>query len=446
MVPVTPNRKEIMFVERTRAVLSNRVVQICIVGIVIRMVVGIFLTLVYDTSHWIRVSANIASEFGLYGVPGYYYPPIWGYLLSSIMDVGKYVFGISTFSLNPDSMILVADDCGYMWTPTFAYLALLKGFLTLMDIVAGLLIYRIVMISTNSEKKATVGFAVWFLCPLIFVVSCVSTMFESIAVIFMLLTLLFASENRYVLAGVSFSLAVGTKVFPIYVMFVLISYVLIKNRDSLKTGLTNLSTSIVAAIVTFVMICIPQIFYGSTDNIFGGITGRLSIVDSGIFMDYSAFVILQPMVIVFAVLMGLLLYFYARSHRPDELDSCFFMVSLLTMAVVLMVPAGSPSYYVFAVPAFAYCTATRNLRYVLSLLFMSVTYVIVIFGAPLPFLYTFAVNTGMLNLNDLVELANTIYIEDTIPLKIIGTSGIWIFLLDLAYHSSLLRRRTYEKN
>lgn len=435
-----------MFVERTRSILSNRIVQICIVGIIIRVVVGIFLTLVYDTSHWIRVSANIASEFGLYGVPGYYYPPVWGYLLSSIMNVGKYIFGISIFSLNPDSMILVADDCGYMWTPTFAYLALLKGFLTLMDIVAGLLVYRIVMTSTNNEKKATIGFAVWFLCPLVFVVSCVSTMFESVAVIFMLLTLLFASEDRYVLAGVSFSLAVCTKVFPVYMMFVLISYVLIKNRESLKTGLIDLSTSIVTAIVTFVMICIPQIFYGSTNNIFGGITERFSTVDSGIVMDYSAFVILQPMVVVFAIMMGFLLYFYAKSHRPDELDSCFFMVSLLTMAVVLMVPAGSPSYYVFAVPAFAYCIATRNLRYVLPLLLMSVAYVTVIFGDPIPFLYTFAVNTNMLNLNDLVALANTIYIEDTIPLKIVGTSGIWIFLLDLAYHSSLLRRRSYEEN
>ncbi|MFA5451970.1 MAG: hypothetical protein WC248_00135 [Candidatus Methanomethylophilaceae archaeon] len=435
-----------MFVERTRSVLSNRIVQICIIGIAIRIVIGIFLTLVYDTSHWIRVSANIASEFGLYGVPGYYYPPIWGYLLSSIMSVGKYIFGIEIFSLNPDSMILVADSYGYMWTPTFAYLALLKGFLTLMDLIAGLLIYKIVMISTNDEKKATVGFAVWFLCPLVFVVSCASTMFESVAVIFMLLTLLFVSKDRYALAGMAFSLAVCTKVFPVYIMFVLVSYVLIKNRDSLKTGLTNLSTSIVAAIITFIMICIPQIFYGSTNNIFKGITERFGTVDSGIVMDYSAFVILQPMVIVFAIMMGFLLYFYAKNHRADELNSCFFMVSLLTMTVVLMVPAGSPSYYVFAIPAFAYCIAARNLRYVFPLLLMSIAYVVVIFGNPIPFLYTFAVNTNMLNLNHLVELANTVAIEDTIPLKIIGTSGIWIFLLDMAYHSSLFRRRPDEEN
>ena len=435
-----------MLVEKTRSILSNRIVQICIIGVIIRIIVGLLFTLVYDASHWIRVSANIASEFGLYGVPGYYYPPIWGYLLSSIMDVGKYLFGIDAFSLNPDSMILVADCYGYMWTPTFAYLALLKGFLTLMDIIAGLLIYKIIMVSTNDEKKATIGFAVWFLCPLVIIVSCASTMFESIAVIFMLLTLLFVSNDRYALAGIAFSLAICTKVFPVYIMFVLISYVLIKHKGSLKTGLTNLSTSIVTTVVTFIMVCVPQIFYGSTSNIFKSITGRFSTVDSGIFTDYSAFVTLQPMVIILAVLMGVLLYFYAKNHRPEELTACFFMITLLTMAVVLMVPAGSPSYYIFAVPIFAYCIAVRNLRFLPFFLLMSLAYITVIFGDPIPFLYTFAINTNILDLNHLVELANTIYINDTIPLKIIGTSGIWMFLMDLAYHSSLFRWRAHEED
>jgi hypothetical protein len=435
-----------MLVEKTRSILSNRIVQICIIGVIIRIIVGLLFTLVYDASHWVRVSANIASEFGLYGVPGYYYPPIWGYLLSSIMDIGKYLFGIEAFSLNPDSMILVADSYGYMWTPTFAYLALLKGFLTLMDIIAGLLIYKIIMISTNDKKKATIGFAVWFLCPLVIIVSCASTMFESIAVIFMLLTLLFISNDRYALAGIAFSLAICTKVFPVYIMFVLISYVLIKHKDSLKTGLTNLSTSIVTTVVTFIIICVPQIFYGSTNNIFKSITGRFSTVDSGIFTDYSAFVTLQPIVVILAVLMGVLLYFYAKNHKPEELTACFFMIALLTMAVVLMVPAGSPSYYIFAVPIFAYCIAVRNLRFLPFFLLMSLAYITVIFGDPIPFLYTFAVNTNMLDLNRLVELANTIYINDTIPLKIIGTSGIWIFLIDLAYHSSLFRRRAHEED
>ncbi|MFA6679347.1 MAG: hypothetical protein WCR96_02500 [Candidatus Methanomethylophilaceae archaeon] len=435
-----------MLVEKTRSILSNRIVQICIIGIIIRIIVGILFTLVYDTSHWIRVSANIASEFGLYGVPGYYYPPIWGYLLSSIMNAGKYLFGIETFSSNPDSMILVANSSGYIWTPTFAYLALLKGFLTLMDIIAGLLIYKIIMISTNDKKKATIGFAVWFLCPLVIVVSCASTMFESVAVIFMLLTLIFVSKDRYALAGIAFSLAICTKVFPIYIMFVLISYIFIKHRESLKTGLTNLSTSIITAFVTFIIICMPQIFYGSTDKIFECITGRFSTVDSGILMDYSAFVILQPMVIILAMLMGVLLYFYAKHHKSEELNSCFFMIALLTMAVVLMVPAGSPSYYVFTVPIFAYCIAVRNLRFLPFFLLMSFTYIAVIFGDPFPFLYTFAVNTNLLDLNHLVELADAISLNNTIPLKIIGTSGIWMFLIDLAYHSSLFKRRFHEED
>jgi len=258
--------------------------------------------------------------------------------------------------------------------------------------------------------------------------------------------LLFVSNDRYALAGIAFSLAICTKVFPVYIMFVLISYVLIKHKGSLKTGLTNLSTSIVTTVVTFIMVCVPQIFYGSTSNIFKSITGRFSTVDSGIFTDYSAFVTLQPMVIILAVLMGVLLYFYAKNHRPEELTACFFMITLLTMAVVLMVPAGSPSYYIFAVPIFAYCIAVRNLRFLPFFLLMSLAYITVIFGDPIPFLYTFAINTNILDLNHLVELANTIYINDTIPLKIIGTSGIWMFLMDLAYHSSLFRWRVHEED
>ena len=52
-----------MLVEKTRSILSNRIVQICIIGVIIRIIVGLLFTLVYDASHWVRVSANIASEF-----------------------------------------------------------------------------------------------------------------------------------------------------------------------------------------------------------------------------------------------------------------------------------------------------------------------------------------------------------------------------------------------
>ena len=50
-------------------------------GLILRLLIT-SLSMVYDTDYWALVIRNIDSGNGLYGLDGYFYTPVWGYLLA----------------------------------------------------------------------------------------------------------------------------------------------------------------------------------------------------------------------------------------------------------------------------------------------------------------------------------------------------------------------------
>ena len=85
-------------VGRMRAHLSNirhPFLLILVVGIILRLLIASF-SMGFDADYWAVVLRNIEAGDGLYVAEGYYYTPVWGYVLGLIgalqtvfMDLGE---------------------------------------------------------------------------------------------------------------------------------------------------------------------------------------------------------------------------------------------------------------------------------------------------------------------------------------------------------------------
>ena len=56
---------------------------IVIAGLAIHLLI-MLLAMVYDSDYWAIVIRNINAGEGLYGMEGYYYTPVWGYILGLV--------------------------------------------------------------------------------------------------------------------------------------------------------------------------------------------------------------------------------------------------------------------------------------------------------------------------------------------------------------------------
>ena len=68
---------------------------ILLIGTVIRIAIG-SLSVVYDSDFWVLVIRNLEAGEGLYGMHGYFYTPVWGYILGLVaalqdifLDIGE---------------------------------------------------------------------------------------------------------------------------------------------------------------------------------------------------------------------------------------------------------------------------------------------------------------------------------------------------------------------
>jgi len=92
---------------------------------------------------------------------------------------------------------------------------LLKLPFLLLDIVAGVLVYRLLLAEGLSRNRASFGFFLWFLNPYVLLVNEMWAAVDLISVVLVLLTLLFLRTRKTILGAAAFALAIAAKLFPI---------------------------------------------------------------------------------------------------------------------------------------------------------------------------------------------------------------------------------------
>lgn len=360
---------------------KHPVLLVIVLGLAIRAILIPFFTHSYDVYHWAITISNLRSGEGLYGLVGYYYTPVWGYILAGIGSLADLI-GIADFgNLVPSLTFVNGSEWEYyrelVCTP--AFVTLIKVIFTVFDLITGYLIYVLVKDHTNDKKKATMAFGLWFLCPIVIYTSAVHVMFDTIAVMALVLTLLLIFRRRYVLAGAVFAISVFIKFFPFYLIFIFLALIL---RQERTTGYRNKAVlmAVFGFLAMVVAIYIPQIVDGTIMDTFDFVFLRIDDIDVGnvdsdtwtkiTSIGYALVLLLQA--VTFSVLAILAWKIYKSPEEGSEFTSKFMLFLMLSSAVIFLWTP-TPTYLMIILPFLAYVAVTREDKYIVPYVLISVS-------------------------------------------------------------------------
>ena len=315
------------------------------IGLIVRFILMPLLTMNSDVAYWIQAISLDLNNIGLYDVEGYYYSPIWGYLMDLSIYLGQFVgvtdLGIIVPELAP---FFNTDFALNEIVSTFGFNIIIKFVLVLCDVAVALIIYDIAMKLSKDEKKSILAAALWFLSPLVISQSSVHAMFDCLSAMAILLSVSFILERKYFLTGVMFSIAVLTKFFPLFFFFILI-VILFRNEGFGKKGIDSFRNAFVGAFLTLIVVELPYIINGEFFRSMDFIIGRLGVAHSALapFSPYIDYVFLIGIALIVSILIILMRKYgegvYERYSVMDgkERDKRIFKKLLIIAGLITVV-------------------------------------------------------------------------------------------------------------
>ena len=308
---------------------------VIVVGLAIRYVLGLFFTYPTDVNYWVIVSENFFSNEGLYGLPGYYYTPVWGYMLAILTWIAG-TMGIPLGEYVPD---LVRDGILMDWNsamPSLEYAMLIKTFLFIMDLLVAFVLYRIGC-HVYDQRRAFMMFSVWFLCPFTIIISSIRMMFENVEILFLLLSILMMLQRRPGISGVMMGVSLLVKPYGLFLGLLMIGFAYAQSGSSRYT-----LRYLIMTLLTGVLIMLPVFISGNFEEAMIWLSSRSSGAGSG--SGYNVTLYLMPAL----VLLSLLGAFIFARFRIDDFSS-LVVVSIVITSIMLLVP-GNIQYYLLLLP------------------------------------------------------------------------------------------------
>lgn len=310
---------------------KNIILLSLVIGLIVRAVIGVLFTFPTDINYWIVVSNNLTSNESLYELPGYYYSPAWGYIMSVFTAIVNFL-GIPYGEYDPDIFTGAIRD----WTsvvPSIGYTLALKTLLTIVDILVGYVIYKIGVNTTLDERKSAIMFAVWFLCPLTIVMSCDRLMFENVEILFFLLAFYMLLQRRPVEAGLMMGVSLMLKPYGAFLAFIMIAFAFTQSRSVQYTA-----KYVVATVVSVLIIMLPAIVNGEMESANYWFTSRADSTGSG-GAGYNASILFLPVLGAVTVAFSALIVRY-RVQDPVKI----LLTALIPTAGLMLIP-GNVQYY-----------------------------------------------------------------------------------------------------
>lgn len=333
---------------------------IAILSLVVHLVMTALFSHTYDSEYWLIIMQNIETGNGLYGLNGFYYTPVWGYMLS-FADMLTQVFGaIPVLGDRFTDLILIEDYNGFqavLASPDINFL--LKLPLSVCDVLVGYLLYVIVSRHTGSERKGIVSMALWCFCPIVVYMSAIQGQFDTISVLLLLMTIFLIRQDNPLLAGMVFALATWLKIFPGVCILVLFGYMLARYKGAPRST-RQISMSIVGFLLLTAVLFLPQILDGTLAYAFSFLTSRTSGYDLG------STLYMAGMLVIIVILMLFMTRSIARKPAA-EADRLVFLYCGLLASLAAMVQFGyqyAPSVVGFIILFAMMSVNTRGYRFV----------------------------------------------------------------------------------
>ena len=327
------------------SVFSRPIVVFLIIGLILRFICAPLLTYDYDMYHWAVIMQNIDSGNGLYELTGYFYTPVWGYVMGFILMILNFFCQVDVFGMRFTSYLGIEDmqhiyHVATITSPEFNLA--MKVPLILVDVLVGYLVYKIVKEYTSNQRKAEIAFGLWFLCPVVFYMSGIQGMFDNISALFLLLCVMLVLKDEYFLGGFFLSLATLLKLFPGMCAFVLTIYVL-KRYSEKNEIILRLGLAIAGGIAALLVIMLPNILEGNLAQTITLITDR---------SDKFGLAGLLPYILGFILELFVAYRFFKESN--DDLGRKLVMY-IAYATVCSMAFAYAPQYVIVAIPFIIVC-------------------------------------------------------------------------------------------
>ena len=355
------------------AVCRHPLLTVVLAGLILRLLIT-SLSMVYDTDYWALVIRNIDSGNGLYGLDGYFYTPVWGYLLALEEWFNDSFLGLGESAVRVSEIVYFGNGdhqtAATITSVAFGYLVKLP--LALSDLILAWLCMGAVKDRTGDGKKAAKAFALVFLSATVLGSSAIIGMPDTVGAVFMMLCIRLTQKRLPVLAGVCFSLSVLTKFFPFFIIFPLVAYILARDRRDIRRGMVQVALSAAGALIALAVILAPQISDGTVGECFRFITDRMGISfgdSAGSRLAGAARVAVFAAIIAVACLVGRRAYREAVSS--DDADRALYRYSLAMVAMCMLYPPAA-QYLVAAVPLLACCAAVGDRRFMISWKLLSI--------------------------------------------------------------------------
>ena len=373
---------------------SNGLFIAIVIGMVIRLLLIPF-SLEFDTNYWTIVIRNIESGNGLYLMEGYYYTPVWGYILGFVAAIKDTFLGIGDLSRVCYDLVSYVMADHYAYTDmgvSIVFLFMLKLILWLSDLTLSVLVYQLVDERTEDKRKAIIAFVLVFVCPHVIGASSMIVMPDTLSAMFTMLTIVLLKKDKYILAGVCYSLAVWVKFFPIAIILVLLCYIYVGSQGDNKDAMKKIAKAIIGFMATSAVIFLPQIMEGTIVRSMAFLTDRfIEIVNNGLWAIICALLVIALIIVI---------VMHVSKHMlkaKGNMDDRMMEYSLILLGICMLYYTNM-QYLVTLIPFLVYCLMIVDYRYNCIWILLAVA----------GFILTFALNTNAVMLNSLVVYTDMI--------------------------------------
>ena len=333
----------------TWAKARNMIILILIVGLIIRFVLMPISASPQDIAVWAAFNDSIFSGDTIYEAGRNWYPPIWGYFLSVIGAftnlAGMGSFGDVFTTVYTGSPLVLQ----YGFLTNLSYTAIVKIPAVIFDILGALGAYLLVKKLTGDQKKAVIGFALWFLAPVVIMSSSVLNMFDSIMVTLMIFSLLTFMNRKYLLAGMLLALAVYTKMFAAVLIPIMIAYLISEREITPNERVKNILIAIAGFLIVTAIVYLPTILGGEFSDSINFFTARHESYSGfstggglGNFFFYIP-ILAVAYTAIFAIMF----------LRKTEREKTFLWLTVVSIVLIFSLPLVSytPTYGITMLPA-----------------------------------------------------------------------------------------------
>lgn len=374
-----------------------------VVGILLRLAITP-LSVVYDSEFWALVVRNIEAGWGLYGVDGYYYTPVWGYFLGLSAAFQDLFMNIGEVAVKVVELIPI-EGLGLYFTstiPSISFLFAVKVPLFALDLAASLMIWYLIKDVTNSDRKAIAGFGLMFFSSVVFLSSGVIAMPDIVSALFILLTVILLRKSHPFIAGMTFSVSVLSKFFPIFLLFVLVAYILANNRSDIRRGLVQVASSALGTMVMTLILLAPQIVEGDLAECFQFLSDRTGLATASSMFD-TVTGALRMLTYVLVLLGAVYAGYFVYKNKENDLFETLMKGCLLVMALSLLYPP-TTQYIVSLIPFLAFWIVVKNRNFFPAWILLSCGALVYVFASNAVVLMPMGVWWNIFDVGHLLEI------------------------------------------